>query len=136
GLDLMLMNPMTLESGTLGGRRIESWFPKSKLKRLIKSSPLLTGSSRRDLRPPRTSVISRLMESWPGPLERLFWTHQKPEFRGSVLVLWGGLDRLNSPYGAHEFLNSYRDIEYFENENCGHWLHLEDPNWVSEKMKS
>lgn len=132
-LDLVLISPLSLLPGGLETWD-RGWLAKWRLKRFQRSSPLLEG--RLAVEPPGQSILRRWSENWPGPLERNAWMRFMREFPGSVLVLWGARDPVNSPEIAQEILGSYQDVEYFEHERAGHWLPQEDPTWVAEKVKT
>jgi hypothetical protein len=60
------------------------------------------------------------------------------KFPGSVLVLSNATDPLGGAQVqvAHGIFATYPNAEYFEHPNCGHDLCRDDPDWVSEKVKT
>jgi pimeloyl-ACP methyl ester carboxylesterase len=141
-VDLVLLSPCafaeTFET-TLMERspvnQLGRWFAEKRLKKLFKRSPLLKKPTRKLLQPAPRKILNRIEESWPGPMERQVWTRLMKHYPGSLLVLRGANDPLNSSDCTQEILNSYRNVEYFEHAGAGHWPLLEDPEWVVTKMR-
>jgi len=88
------------------------------------------------LRPASRQLLSRIRESWPGPLERIAWTRMMKQYPGSLLLLRGSEDPFSSDLCIHEILSVYRDVEYFESLKGGKWPLLDDTEWIAEKMQN
>jgi pimeloyl-ACP methyl ester carboxylesterase len=73
--------------------------------------------------------------SWPGPFERQAWREELRSLRMPALLLWGARDPLNQMERALHLMKELPEAYFFENENIGHWPNLEDPDWVSEKIR-
>lgn len=73
--------------------------------------------------------------SWPRHFERMYWKKKTTELSHPVLLLWGTLDELNPVDHALELFRSFPSVDYFQHTECGHWPHLERPDWVSGKIR-
>jgi pimeloyl-ACP methyl ester carboxylesterase len=125
------------------------WFGLTmrwRLRRLLMSSRMLRPSApmRAVLWDPwhssksRASLVRALRAfevSWPGPFERQAWRDELRELCIPALLLWGARDPLNQMERALHLMRELPEAYFFENENIGHWPNLEDPDWVSEKIR-
>ena len=136
-VDLVLISPLTLGWERLGD--VPSWLhgtaARRELRHFLRHSILLTPDQKGQILAPRGKILSRIVESWPGPREKAMWRSRMGLFPGSLLVLWGARDPLSAGLLARDILNLYRNVEYFEHERAGHWPFLEDPAWVAEKIR-
>ena len=100
-VDLVLINPISLAPISHARR---TW-----LSRLLPRRYRLPAEPVSD-----RSVVRRLVETWPGPMERGHWRRKMREFPGSVLVLSSALDPLTSADVARGIFNTYPHAEFFE----------------------
>jgi|GEM_PF-2332117 len=85
----------------------------------------------------RMSLIEAIREiehSWPQVHERRYWMDEVRQKSSPALLLWGGLDELNSPEEGIQLCKALPTADYFE-DNTGHWPQLEDPEWVTTKIR-
>lgn len=120
------------------------WIMQWRLHQLLRSSKNLSRESRLGLLRPWQFSASRnamlnalgaLEHSWPDDSERLAWRESIVSFQRPVLLLWGARDQWNPPRNAFETVQRLPDSHFFQNDLCGHWPCLEQPNWVIAKMK-
>src|SRR6185437_7106341 len=137
GLDLVLINPMTLSWERM--TRTPRWFygsaARRELRRFLKQSQLLGEEQKSRILAPRRAVLARIIQTWPAPSESAAWRRKMARFSGSLLVLWGARDPAGSRLAAREIFDLYPHIEFFEHERAGHWPFLEDPEWAAEKIR-
>lgn len=79
-------------------------------------------------------VIREIEHSWPNVYERRYWMDELRRKCSPALLLWGGLDELNSPEEGIQLWKALPVADYFE-DNTGHWPQLEDPEWVATKIR-
>jgi pimeloyl-ACP methyl ester carboxylesterase len=141
-LDLVLINPMTFSQWPFGhgrgffARRLRALKTRARLAALLEKSPMLQKKLHSQLTPPKSKTITRIAASWPNLEDKDRWTVRMKEFSGSTLILWGASDPVERGFRKQDLLSLYRDVEYYEHAEGGHWLALEDPDWVSDKVKS
>jgi pimeloyl-ACP methyl ester carboxylesterase len=80
-------------------------------------------------------VFRSLEASWPGPFEQRFWRRELSRMNLPVLVLWGKNDHLNHRESGLELARIIPNVVYHEEEKCGHWALLENPDWVSVRIQ-
>lgn len=74
-------------------------------------------------------------ETWPGMYERQYWRRELGRAAFPSLLLWGGWDSVHPVEEARELARALQDSELHENERCGYWLPLEDPEWTAERIR-
>jgi pimeloyl-ACP methyl ester carboxylesterase len=52
-----------------------------------------------------------------------------------VLMLWGQQDVVNGSESGLRLMKDLPEAYFFENHEIGHWPHLENPAWVTGKMR-
>jgi pimeloyl-ACP methyl ester carboxylesterase len=76
-----------------------------------------------------------LEESWPGVNERKHWKGEIQKLSLPVLLLWGQKDVVNESDSGLRLMKDLPEAYFFENHEIGHWPHLENPAWVTGKMR-
>ena len=130
-------------STPLGG--LFGWFRTRRvLKKLLKESEGLQPELKRALLEPwkrlqtrasRLKSLQILDENWPGHYERQLWKSRLSKISCPTLLLWGARDGLNYPENSIELGKILPESYIYEHSESGHWLHLEQPGWVSSKIR-
>lgn len=145
-----LAGMVLLNSGTLTQSEqhpcsgaLRSWRARHLLSKLLSTAPQLPPDLRPQLelgwrnprlRAVRVRALELLSTSWPSADERESWRRLYERFPLPVLLLWGRRDILNPPENGFALLKSFKQAEFFELDQVGHWPHLEDPEWVFHKI--
>lgn len=79
-------------------------------------------------------AIRGLEESWPGTFESRQWRKRLAEAPFPSLYLWGREDLMEGPLVSEDLLRDIPESDSFQVE-CGHWPHLEEPDWVAGKIR-
>jgi pimeloyl-ACP methyl ester carboxylesterase len=124
-----------------------TWRMKKKFRSLLRTSsvrnPQLsgflnrlweTGGERPGNRRSRIAAIRSILDSWPGPFERKFWAQEVRALSCPALLLWGARDELNPLSKGIELLKMLPHSDFYQ-DLCGHWPHLENPEWVAAKIR-
>ena len=80
-------------------------------------------------------AIQALQESWPGPVERIYWKKAMEAIKTPVLLLAGMKDPFISVEHSFDLMRRIPESYFFINEDCGHWPSVENPAWVISKMR-
>lgn len=137
-------------SGCLGSEmlRVSTW-PRGmgvrwELQRILRGAGVADRRSVHELHaawknPWTRAAMVRALEimerSWPGPQEQSVWRRALRTVPHPTLLLWGSRDELNPTHVGFELMRRLPEAYFYQNESCGHWLSLEDPGWVTTKIR-
>jgi pimeloyl-ACP methyl ester carboxylesterase len=122
---------------------LRSWKARRKLNKLFGCSQPLSREARLQiergwrnpgLRASRIHALEALSSTWPRQHERQEWRRLCGSVTLPVLLLWGKRDRLNPPEVGFALMQSFKQADFFEHDEAGHWPQLEAPDWVLHKM--
>ena len=84
---------------------------------------------------PMVHALQILERSWPGLNELNIWRKALGTLPHPVLLLWGTQDDIIPTRIGFELMQRLPEAYYYENHNCGHWPSLEDPAWLTGKIR-
>ena len=126
-----------------GGWR--AWQTRRLIHRLCQRSPALSADAREKIqqtwnvtaqRRSQEKSLQTLACEWEGVEREEELEEQRMNSPTPALILWGKKDELNPMELGLKLFSQLPSSSFFENENCSHWPHLEDPAWVYGHMSS